>query len=187
MSQETWEGRWKLKWEMRGEGFFLAPVLESIFLLIQHHCLLSLAPCASVTVWKLCPNRWRERRNEGGAAGLILLNRSCSCSVRERFVYPNPSPWTSHLLLGMAMSLRADRTTETGSWKDGGRGGKRCKEGSRAGECGTETLQEIAERVMSDRREQWEKDRGDLGIRMSDTGIAGGVKWREMQTEKRKK
>lgn len=84
-----------------------------------------------------CPNRWREssrqtrerkewrewrerEREKERPAGLILLNRSCSCSVRERFVYPNPtlSPWTAHLLPGMAMSLRnSHRMTETGSVK----------------------------------------------------------------------
>lgn len=99
---------------------FLHPCYN-LFSLWTRTTVFSLAPCVCVTVWKLCPNRWREgewkretdkkeregrERERERPAGLILLNRSCSCSVRERFVYPNPSPWTSHLLLGMAMSLR---------------------------------------------------------------------------------
>lgn len=52
---------------------------------------------AWVTFWNRRPNRWRKGRrgretvkkkggNKERPAGLILLNRSCSCSVRERFV-----------------------------------------------------------------------------------------------------
>lgn len=42
---------------------FFAPMLKFIFIVNQHHCFCSLAPCVCVTVWKLCPNRWRERES----------------------------------------------------------------------------------------------------------------------------
>lgn len=125
--------------------------------------------------------RERDRQKEKECerpAGLILLAQSCSCSVRERFVYPNPS-----LSLDLAPAPRhgdepSQTHTHTHEQDDRDRsvkrreerercggyrtreewGIKRCREGTRAGGCGTGTLQEAADRAMPDRRDRREKE-----------------------------
>lgn len=118
--------------------------------------------------------RNRQREKEGGEeerpAGLILLNWSCSCSVRECFVYPNLSPWTSHLLLGMAMSLHIHRQTHTHTrthrgrqrwdYEKKGRERERCGRGNKSKEKNQKVRKASAserERPVSERRERGRK------------------------------